>query len=40
MKANKTMTGREASNHSRRKDNQSESSIDLTEPNQTLNKNN
>jgi hypothetical protein len=36
MKANKTMRGQEASNHRRRKDKQSESSIDSTAHNQTL----
>jgi hypothetical protein len=36
MKANKTMRRREASNHRRRKDKESESSIDSAAHNQTL----
>jgi hypothetical protein len=36
MKANKTMRGQEASNHRRRKDKESESSIDLNVYNQIL----
>jgi hypothetical protein len=36
MKANKTMTGQEASKHRRRKDKESESSIDSAAHNQTL----
>jgi hypothetical protein len=36
MKANKTMRGLEVSNHRRRKDKQSESSIDLAAHNQIL----
>jgi hypothetical protein len=36
MKANKTMRGREASNHRRRKDKESESTIDLTAHRQIL----
>jgi hypothetical protein len=36
MKANKTMRGQEVSNHRRRKDKESESSIDSTAHSQTL----
>jgi hypothetical protein len=36
MKVNKTTTAQEASKHRRRKDKQSESSIDWTAHNQTL----
>jgi hypothetical protein len=40
MKANKTTRGRAVLNHRRRKDKESEHSIDSAAHNQTLNKNN